>query len=121
MRTKEDNLLKIANSYESSMIDDGIYDEFSDDEMRALFNTLVSDYRKVVKICKKDGIDVGDAIEDVDECVDAFEEANFDNREEVLDKVKERILILINLCDEIPDKIMKKYCEKDLLDIIESE
>ena len=115
MRTREDNLLKVANEYECSLLDNGYNECYDLQELAETFKEVITDYKKMVKVCEEGGIDTGES--DIHKYEYEFEEGDIDNKEEIIDKIKERIISLVEICDDIPKNIDRKYI-KDLVDII---
>ena len=115
MRTKEDNLLKVADEYESSLLDNNFDNCYNNVELAATFKEIITDYKKIIKICENEGTDIGET------CVVKyeydFEESSADDKEEIINTIRDRIISLIEMCDEVPETIDRKYI-KDLVDII---
>ena len=116
----QDNLLKIAEQYHKSLEEED--EDIIEDEVSAciLFERILNDYKKMMKSCKKEGHDVGDIVKEVKEmemeyktCDTLCEKQNFFSR------VKDRIVCLIEICNDTPKHIAKKYCDKDLFDLFE--
>lgn len=118
MRKIEDNLLKIADRYEKKLNDGGYDDCFGDVELADTFKEIMEDYKQLIKTCKKEGIDVGSS--DVKEYKEEFETSTIEEKEIVIDRIKDRILSLINVCENIPAKIGQKYIE-DTFNLIDDE
>jgi hypothetical protein len=105
MRTKEDILLKLANNYEKEFQDS----ELSENDLNDIFISLVKDYNKLHRKCSSEGIDAGEL--ETKEYKKAFKISTSDEKEELIDRVKNRISCLISACDDVPEDIEEKYCE----------
>jgi len=117
MRIKEDNLLKVADDFEKSLIDQGYDSCFDDKDLADTFKEIMDDYKTVVKSCDKEGIDIGN--DEINEFKENFICAELLSEKEVLiEEIKEKIISLMNLCDNIPEKISEKYA-CDLFDLID--
>ena len=118
MRTKEDNLLKLAEKYEESFSSD--YDDMDEKELNRLFASVIRDYGRIYKTCSREGLDAGDS--DLKEYKDNFNISTAEEKEELIGRVKERIASLAEACETSPDDISEKYSrEKDLVTLFKYE
>lgn len=117
MRKKEDNLLKIADEYENHLESSG-FDCFQDAELAATFKEIISDYKTITNICKTEGLDINEP--GIKELENEFKEAELDEKEGIVEGIKERISSLMDMCDNPPEKIVKKYY-MDLFDLIDMD
>lgn len=111
MKENIDKLLNVANFYE-----DESDDRFDRIAMRDIFREIISDYKKIVKKCQRQGVDIGPTEEEQFEKL--FKEGSISEKEFVITDMKDRIVCLIDLCSHVPDKIKRKYM-KDLVDLID--
>ena len=111
MRSKEDNLLKIANSYKQSLINDGFCDSFTENDLADNFDEIISDYRRLLRLYKKEGIEISDSLNVNDELKE-FEVSDIDDKEDIIERMKDRIQNMIKESEVPPPaKLVKKYCE----------
>lgn len=119
MRQKEYNIMiETADKFEKSLRENGFDDCFDHAELANTFKEVITDYKKIIKTCKNDGIDVGDEPENVEKYIEDFENANLNEKEEIISEAKEKLISMLGICDDAPAKIYEKYM-KDLFDIIE--
>ena len=85
--------------------------------MRDIFKEIISDYKKITKKCKRQGVDIGDTEEVQFEKL--FKDGSISEKEFVITDMKDRIVCLMDLCAYVPVKIKRKYC-KDLVDLLDS-
>ncbi len=118
MRTKEDNILKIAEFYERDLMKTGAYEEFDESELQEIFSCLMRDYRKVVKRATEEGIDAEDT--ESKAYRNEFKTSPFAEKEEIIERVKNRIASLVEACSVPPKDIEDKYSrEKDVVSMME--
>jgi len=92
---------------------DGAYDEFNEEDLERTFSKMIQDYKKMVKISYEEGLDVD---EDPKDFKNEFKNSSLDEKEEIIDRVKDRITSLVEVCDTVPEEIEEKYSrEKDLV------
>ncbi len=116
MKQIEDGLLKIADQYETSLANEGFDDYFDNEELIKVFSTIMSDYKKIIKTCSKEGLDVGDTY--LNEYKEEFQSTDdICEKEEIIEDIASRIKMLIDICDDIPEEIALKY-NKDLVEIM---
>lgn len=119
MRQKEDNILRIAEMYKKSFKDTELdFEESEDDDLFSVFADVIKDYFKIMRRCSKEGVDVGSS--DIDVYKDDFQSSSAEQREEIIERIKERIVSLMELCEKVPEDIEKKYTEQDLVSIFDN-
>ncbi|MFZ4399411.1 MAG: hypothetical protein ACOYO1_05195 [Bacteroidales bacterium] len=116
MRVREDKLLKIADNFEKSLIEDGFESFFDHEQLVKAFKEIMTDYKKIVNVCKKESIDVGET--NISEFKENFDDGDLSDKEDIIDKIRERVVSLMNICNNVPEKIVERY-DQDLVDIIE--
>lgn len=109
MEDKE--ILNIADLYEADL-----EDQFDDFEIRDIFKEVISDYKKIAKKCKRQGVDIGATEEDQFEKL--FKQGSIEEKQFVITDMKDRIVYLMDLCTYVPEKIRRKY-SKDLVDLLD--
>jgi len=114
MRTKQDNLLKIAERYaESSFLD---YDYMDEKELNKFFVSVIKDYGRIYKKCSDEGLDLDGF--DGKEYNEDFKVSSSEEKGRLIERIENRIASLIDICDIVPDDIIDKYSrEKDLVSI----
>jgi hypothetical protein len=114
MRTKEDNLLKIAEKYEKDL--DSSYLDIDEQQFNKIFSFLLKDYRKIYKVCNEEGLET-EAI-NIKECKEEFKMSTAEEKEDMINRIEERIASLSEACLNPPEDIDRKYArEKDLVDL----
>lgn len=114
----QDNLIRMAEKYQESLIDDG-FEDYLDDEkgVITLFNNIIKDYKRMMKRCKKEGVDVGDVMMEVELAQEEFKSSETaSEKHNLISRIKDRIICLMEICDDVPIGIDKKY-RKDLFEI----
>lgn len=112
MRTKEDNLLKIAAKYEEEFSSD--YENLDEKELNKIFSSVIKDYGRIFKRCSTEGVDAGES--EANDYKKDFKISTAEEKEELINRVEERIASLIEICEEVPNDIDEKYArEKDLV------
>jgi len=118
MRTKQDNLLKLAEKYEEGFSSE--YDDIDEKELNKLFASVVRDYGRMYKRCSKEGVDTGDS--EAKDYKDDFKLSTSEEKEELINRVKDRIASLAEECEVVPEDIDNKYSRtKDLVSMFEIE
>ena len=112
------NLLETADDYEKTLVDGGFEDSFDHVTLAATFKEIMHDYKKMIKVCDKEELDIGET--HVDEYKEQFESANVDEKSEIITQLKTRVESLAEACDDVPASIITKYF-KDLVDLIADE
>ena len=117
MRKIEDNILKIANEYEVNLGNLGFDDNESADEIKDLFRDIIKDYKKMIRKCERDGIEIDD---DIKEFEVVLEDGSCEEQYGAISNVKDKIVNLMDLCgDDVPEKMEEKY-RQDLFDLMKS-
>ena len=118
MRTKEDNLLKLAEKYEEGFTSD--YDCMDERELNRLFASVIKDYGRVYNRCSSEGADPGDS--EAKDYREDFKVSTAEEKEDLIARVEERIASLAEICDIVPKDISNKYSrEKDLVSLFNGE
>ena len=117
MRKIEDNLLKVADEYEHHLESSG-FDCFQDKELAATFKEIISDYKVITHVCEKEGLDINEP--EVKEYQYEFNDADEDEKEQIIKDIKERTASLIDLCESAPENIVKKYY-MDIFDMMKDD
>ena len=115
MENNKRNLLETADDYEKTLIDGGFEDSFDHIALAATFKGIIKDYKKIIKTCAKEDLDIGET--NVDKYQNEFEKGNVEEKAEIINEVKNKVEILANACDDVPASIIAKYF-KDLVDLI---
>lgn len=105
------DILSIAENYEEDIEED----RFDTEDMKNIFEEIIKDYKKLVKKCKRQGIDIGKTDEQKFE--DLFNDGSIKEKNFAIDNMQERIKYLLDICEFVPIKIKRKY-RKDLVDRI---
>ena len=113
MRLKKNDLLDVDNDYQKCLIEDEDFDCDDKESLKKTFKDIISDYKKVLKKCKKEGIDTG--VSEEQQYQKLFELGDINEKEEIISEMKDNIKSLLDLCN-IPE-IASKYF-KDLVDIM---
>ena len=108
------NITDIADEFEKSL-NGGFEECFEEEGLANTFRECMQDYKKILKTCEEDGIDVGETEEK--EFQEDFICGSSGDKEEIIDQIKERIVSLIEICDDVPQKLEEKYI-KDLVDLL---
>jgi hypothetical protein len=120
MRTKEDNLLKIAESYREDLMNNDEYEDISEEDLKKVFSTIMKDYKRMIKKCSLEGIDAVDT--ESDSYIDEFKNCCVEEKEDLINRIKDRIGFLIDACETVPEDIEEKYSvEKDLVSMMEEQ
>lgn len=112
MRNIEDNLLKYAEQYQESLENE--HNESSPEEVRDLFKSIFNDYKKMLKKCKKQGIDIDN---DIEEYEVLLEDGSCKEQIDAVENVQDKIINMMDLCDNVPQSLESKY-RKDVVDLI---
>ena len=116
----QDNLLKIANKYYNDLVDSNLECYLKNETNIAyVFKTALNDYKRMLKQCKKEGIDVGDDVSEIDSIVYEYKISEFkSDKTNLISRIKDRVICLIEICDEIPPFLDKRY-RKDLVEMFD--
>lgn len=112
------SLLTVADEFEKNLSEMGFEECYNEVELAETFKGVMSDYKKMIKTCEKEGLDVGEF--ELDKYEEEFVSGEVDEREEMIERIKERIISLIDVCESVPQKISQKYT-KDLFDMINED
>ena len=104
-------LLELAENYQSELADN----DFEAEELAETFKEIYGDLKKLVKACNKEGLEV--EVEEIEEYEENFEGAGIEQKQEIIDEVISEINELMEICEDPPEKIKKKYSLMDLVDI----
>ena len=120
MRTKEDNLLKLAELYREDLMRDGSYEEIDEEDLKKVFSRLMKDYKRMIKKCSSEGIDADDV--ESSTYIEEFKTCCPEEKEELIERISDRIASLIDVCETVPEDIEVKYArEKDLVSLMEEQ
>ncbi len=117
MKHMEDNLLKIAQGYEDSL---SLYEEVNENEIDDVFTEIFSDYKKIIKACEIEEIEVDN---DIGEFAKVNTEGSYDDKIHSIEQMKKDIIDIIEESDIsgiISEKLMRKYMIRDFVQFIEN-
>ena len=111
-------MLEMAEDYEKSLVDGGFEDSFNHIALAVTFKEIMRDYKKIIKTCAKEDLDIGET--HVDKYQSEFERGNIEEKTEIIMEMKNKVETLAGACDDVPAAIIAKYF-KDLVDLIADE
>ena len=110
---KFDKFYEALNNIETTHID-SFSDLIDEEDIKKTFEETISDYKRLIKKCKHEGLDVFD--EGFDK--EYKTSSSIEQRREVLGSLQDQIKELLSSCDLPPKDIFKKYSD-DLVSRIE--
>lgn len=116
MKNMEDNLMKIAQGYEDEL---SLYEDVNEKEIDDIFSEIFSDYKKIIKACETEDIEVEN---DIPEISKINNDGSFDDKLQSIEKMKKDIVDIIEECDIsniISEKLLRKYMIRDFVQFIE--
>ncbi len=113
-----DSLSGCARELCKSSYDDSSLDSIDEQEITASFKKVLGDYKRILKRCELEGLEVSDDIESYkDEYYDSS--PSISKRLEIMAELREQIRTMITSCERPPKDILRKYSE-DLVSRIEN-
>jgi len=105
----------LQKNNDSSPVDD--FDDCDQAQITDLFCKCLADYRRVIKACIRDGIEVENDTQEIKE--EYVTSSSFQKRLEIIASIQEQIISMAEACDNPPRGVVSKYSE-DLVSRIEN-
>jgi len=113
-----DSLPSLASALfkNNSSITDQDLDSCDEEEICAVFKKALSDYSRVIKACRREGLEVDNDTPDIQE--EYTSTPSISKRLEIIANLREQIVSMMDSCEKPPKDIINRYSE-DLVSRIE--